>query len=153
MGFTTLFLELALIRYLPGNIWNLGYFPNLILIAVFIGMGVGFMFHHRVGARGSAFWMHASVWILLALLLFVEVSDPNVPGFSAWEGDIGGDLYFTSTTERAAAGSSAPLTSSFLPIASMARSGVTKVRTGVSFSGPPSYWPKPRDFFSPSTPS
>src|SRR5690349_1694357 len=52
MGFLTLFLELALIRYLPGNIWNLGYFPNLILIAVFIGMGLGFMFHHLVEARG-----------------------------------------------------------------------------------------------------
>lgn len=108
MGFVTLFLELALIRYLPGNIWNLGYFPNLILIAVFIGMGVGFMCHHRVGARASAVLVHASVWILLSLLLFVEVSDPTVPGFNAWEGDMGGDLYFTSTSEKAAAGGITP---------------------------------------------
>ena len=27
-GFLILFLELVLIRYLAGNIWNLGYFPN-----------------------------------------------------------------------------------------------------------------------------
>jgi hypothetical protein len=32
LGFLTLFLELALIRYLAGNIWNLGYVPNLVLI-------------------------------------------------------------------------------------------------------------------------
>jgi hypothetical protein len=108
MGFLTLFLELALIRYLPGNIWNLGYFPNLILIAVFIGMGVGFMFHHRLSTRGSTILVHASVWVLLVLLLFVEAFDPTVPGFNAWEGDIGGDLYFTSTSAKAAAQSNTP---------------------------------------------
>ena len=42
LGCATLFLELVLIRYLAGNIWNLGYFPNLVLMAVFVGMGLGF---------------------------------------------------------------------------------------------------------------
>src|SRR5688572_15193042 len=45
LGMGTLFLELALIRYLAGNIWNLGYFPNLVLVAVFVGMGLGFVGH------------------------------------------------------------------------------------------------------------
>lgn len=45
LGFLTLFLELVLIRYLAGNVWNLGYFPNLVLIAAFVGIGIGFAFH------------------------------------------------------------------------------------------------------------
>ena len=44
LGFLTLFLELALIRYLAGNIWNLGYFPNLVLIAVFVWVVVSAAF-------------------------------------------------------------------------------------------------------------
>lgn len=32
MGYLTLFVELALIRYLAGNVWNMGYFPNLVLL-------------------------------------------------------------------------------------------------------------------------
>ncbi len=40
-AFLMLFLELVLIRYLAGNVWNMGYFPNLVLMGVFIGMGLG----------------------------------------------------------------------------------------------------------------
>ena len=36
LGFLTLFLELTLIRYLAGNNWNLGYFPNFVLNPVFM---------------------------------------------------------------------------------------------------------------------
>ena len=36
LGFLTLFLELVLIRYLAGNIWNLGFFyrPTMTFFAV-----------------------------------------------------------------------------------------------------------------------
>ncbi|MBN2360940.1 MAG: hypothetical protein JXR83_15905 [Deltaproteobacteria bacterium] len=97
MGFLTLFLELALIRYLAGNIWNLGYFPNLVLIAVFIGMGLGFTFHHLLSARASSVLLHLSIYLLLGLVVFVYFLHPTVPGFSAWEGNLSGDLYFTAT--------------------------------------------------------
>lgn len=97
MGFVTLFLELALIRYLAGNIWNLGYFPNLVLIATFTGMGLGFVLHERAEGRVSAALFHAAVFLLGALVLFVHYLHPTVPGFDNWGGDIGGDLYFTST--------------------------------------------------------
>ena len=70
IGFLTLFLELALIRYLAGNVWNLGYFPNLVLVSVFVGMGVGFTFHQLAGPRASSALLHASAWSLLALALF-----------------------------------------------------------------------------------
>jgi Spermine/spermidine synthase domain len=108
MGFLTLFLELALIRYLPGNIWNLGYFPNLVLIAVFIGMGLGFMLHQYATPRLSGGLLHASMWLLLGLILFVTYGHPAVPGFSNWQGDMGGDLYFTATSKAAAGQSVVP---------------------------------------------
>lgn len=119
MGFLTLFLELALIRYLPGSIWNLGYFPNLVLIAVFIGMGLGFMFHHLIEARRSLVLLHASLWILLGLFLFIEAFHPTVPGFNEWEGDLGGDLYFTSTSSTALGQGIAPFVVCLLGVAAV----------------------------------
>jgi len=133
MGFLTLFLELALIRYLPGNIWNLGYFPNLILIAVFIGMGLGFMFHHRVNARTSDVLVQASVWILLTLFLFVEAFHPTVPGFNVWEGDLGGDLYFTSTSSGALKHGNLPFVVCLVGVASIF--GCLSQRTAKLFRG------------------
>lgn len=97
LGFATLFLELILIRYLAGNIWNLGYFPNLVLTAVFIGMGLGFTFHQHVSDRLSVLLFHAAPFVLLALVGFVALAHPTVPGFDTWRGDMTGDLYFTST--------------------------------------------------------
>ena len=38
-----LFFELALIRWLPANIYSLAYFSNLVLIATFYGFGLGFL--------------------------------------------------------------------------------------------------------------
>ena len=100
LGFLTLFLELTLIRYLAGNIWNLGYFPNLVLIAVFVGMGLGFTFHQHVG-RASPILLQASTFLLLGLVLFIHLARPTVPGFGQWHGDTGGELYFTATPATA----------------------------------------------------
>lgn len=101
LGFLTLFLELALIRYLAGNVWNLGFFPNLVLMGVFVGMGVGFVFHHVVPEERSSPLFHASAGVLLALVGFVYVAHPRVPGFDQWQGNVGGELYFTATGEGA----------------------------------------------------
>lgn len=95
LGLLTLFLELALIRYLAGAVWNLGYFPNLVLIAVFVGMGVGFVLHHRLPAAARRHTPLLAAGLLLALVLLVLVLHPSVPGFGRWAGDVGGDLYFT----------------------------------------------------------
>src|SRR3989304_444094 len=96
LGFLTLFLELALIRYLAGSVWNLGYFPNLVLLSVFVGMGVGFAFHHFISARLSAAMFQAAPACLLALAGFVFVSHPAVPGFATHAGEVGGELFFTN---------------------------------------------------------
>lgn len=99
LGFLTLFLELALIRYLSGNIWNLGYFPNLVLLATFLGMGIGFVFYNRVSDEKSPFYFTGAAVVLLLLLLLVYGLGPSLPGFGQWGGEIGGELYFTHTQE------------------------------------------------------
>ena len=40
-SFVVLFQELALIRWLPVEVRVVAYFPNLILIGAFLGLGVG----------------------------------------------------------------------------------------------------------------
>ncbi len=83
MGFLTLFLELVLIRYLSGNIWNLGYFPNLVLLAVFMGMGSGFVFHHHFSGAASPWLLQLASLLLCGLLVLVFYLHPAVPGFSS----------------------------------------------------------------------
>ena len=97
LGYLMLFLELSLIRYLAGSIYNLGYFPNLVLISAFVGMGLGFTFHHALSLRTSNALLHASIFVLLGLVGIVYVTHPAVPGFNHWQGNLGGDFYFTGT--------------------------------------------------------
>ena len=102
LGFLTLFLQLALIRFLAGTIWNLGYFPNLVLIAGFIGHGFGFLLHRKIDQRASL-WLYYSVPPALVLFLLLVIwLRPAMPGFSLYEGVVSGELFFTSTgNERA----------------------------------------------------
>lgn len=46
-GAATLFVELTLIRYVPGEIRVLGYFTNFVLFAAFLGIGVGILAARR----------------------------------------------------------------------------------------------------------
>ena len=96
LGFLTLFLELALIRYLTGNIWNLGYFPNLVLLAVFLGMGVGFSTHRYFTDERSAVWFRRSAFGVAGLVAFATIGHPTFPGFDGGRGEFGSELFFTS---------------------------------------------------------
>ena len=78
-GFLILFLELTLIRFLAGNIWNLGYFPNLVLLAAFIGLGAGFLAHERFGRERM--WFAAAPLMTLLLVVGVYFLRPGIPGF------------------------------------------------------------------------
>src|SRR5712691_2602509 len=95
-AFLMLFLELVLIRYLAGNVWNMGYFPNLVLMGVFIGMGLGFLGHQSVSERNSSVLLQLAAVLLSLLVIFLYVKHPVVPGFADWHGSIGGEVYFTS---------------------------------------------------------
>src|SRR6185295_15057949 len=97
LGFLTLFLELILIRYLAGNIWNLGYFPNLVLLAVFVGMGSGFVFHQRLSQKSSAWVFQMAIILLVALVAFLYWKRPAVPGFGRGLGEVGGEIFYTAT--------------------------------------------------------
>lgn len=97
LGFLTLFLELALIRYLSGNVWNMGYFPNLVLMGVFLGMGIGFIFHHYIADKHSERVFCSSAFAILLLIIFVYRFRPSVPGFTRRLGSVGGEIYFTAS--------------------------------------------------------
>ncbi len=47
--FLMLFVELALIRWLGGNVLYLSYFSNVVLLGSFLGIGLGFLYVHRTG--------------------------------------------------------------------------------------------------------
>jgi hypothetical protein len=115
LGFLTIFLELVFIRYLAGTIWNLGYFPNLVLMAVFIGMGLGFALNRLVPDEMAHRLFQVAPFVILLLIGFVYVGRPATPGFTQWAADVGGDLYFTSTPNTApAAGTYAAFLAWFL---------------------------------------
>src|SRR5512135_3659458 len=86
-SFLVLFLEVGLIRWLPSKIRLLSYFSNFILLAAFLGIGIGALLGR---ARRSLF-----AWYPLLLLAVVLVVD-----FFRLEVRISapGSIYFTSGT-------------------------------------------------------
>ena len=62
-SFVVLFQELALIRWMPGQVRVLAYFPNLILLSAFLGLGLGCL---RAG-RPLRLWLWPASLVLLVL--------------------------------------------------------------------------------------
>lgn len=58
-----LFQELTLIRWLPGQVRVLAYYPNLVLISAFLGLGLGCL---RAGRR-SLRWAWPAILLVLAV--------------------------------------------------------------------------------------
>jgi hypothetical protein len=50
-SFLSLFVELALIRWIPGTVHIVGFFTNLVLIASFLGLGIGWLDRPRLERR------------------------------------------------------------------------------------------------------
>ena len=89
VSFLILFLELALIRFIPANIILIGYFANLILLGTFLGMGLGILL-----ARRSINLFGLFPFLLVVLLGFVTVfrieilvNSPDVIFFQDFAGD------------------------------------------------------------------
>lgn len=61
-SFLILFLELALIRYVPGHVRVFGFFLNFVLIATFLGMGVGLL---RARQADRLRWLAVPALLLL----------------------------------------------------------------------------------------
>lgn len=81
--FLMLFVELALIRWLGGNVLYLAYFSNIVLLGSFLGIGLGFLWANRSRFELLRFTPLA----LAALILFVHVVPVTVKS-------AGGDLIF-----------------------------------------------------------
>ena len=71
ISFLGLFGELAFIRYLPSNIYLLSYYKNSILIAIFLGFGIGFM----TGAGKRRFIEYLPVATLALLCVVIYFND------------------------------------------------------------------------------
>jgi hypothetical protein len=74
-SFLVLFQELALIRWLSGEVRVLAYFPNIVLISAFLGLGIGSM---RAGKRSLLWlWPLALGAIVIATLVMRNIAFTN----------------------------------------------------------------------------
>lgn len=84
-SFLILFFELALIRYLPGYVRVFGFYLNFVLIATFLGMGVGLL---RAEAALRLRWLSlptmAALLIAVYVLADVLVQVPPDPDEVLW---------------------------------------------------------------------
>jgi len=86
-SFLVLFLEVALIRWLPAQIRLLSYFSNFILLAAFLGIGIGALLGRM---RRPLFpWYPLLQLVVIAVVYFIRLEVRiNAPG----------SIYFTSGT-------------------------------------------------------
>lgn len=80
-GFLVLFLELAVMRWLPSNIFSLAYFSNIVLISSFLGLGFGFLFSQK---KLNLFnWFPVALLIYISIVLFLRGVETIVPETSS----------------------------------------------------------------------
>ncbi len=90
---TILFTELLLIRWIPANIRYVGFFPNFLLMASFLGIGAGIL----LGRRRGDLPVSPFALTLLAIVLLVAFAQLNVQVSS------GSELVFGIATNTQAA--------------------------------------------------
>lgn len=85
---TILFVELMLIRWVPAEIRYIGFFSNFLLMASFLGIGLGIL----LGRRGARWSLVAFPMLLLAVAVLITVNQLDV---SVQGG--GGEIWFGLT--------------------------------------------------------
>ncbi len=76
-SFVVLFQELALIRWLPTKVRALAYFPNVVLISAFLGLGVGCLLAKRrplIAAWPVIFAAAAGAAVYMSRFIFTQES-------------------------------------------------------------------------------
>src|SRR5579859_3657485 len=66
-SFTLLFVELVLIRWIPSLVTYVGFFSNFVLMASFLGIGLGILLGRRMtrpAASPFPFLLLATVWLV-----------------------------------------------------------------------------------------
>ena len=82
---TLLFVELLLIRWVPANVVYVGFFNNFLLLASFLGIGIGILLGRRLSASTAVYFAP----IAFGLVLFVSLAQVNVKNEL-------GDLWFAT---------------------------------------------------------
>ena len=80
VSFTLLFFELLCIRWIPAYVRYLSYFTNFILLASFLGMGLGILAARRTNFRFPSFpLLVVALTIVVALNRFeLNISSTDV---------------------------------------------------------------------------
>ena len=71
---TLLFVELLLIRWIPANVRYVGFFSNFLLMASFLGIGIGIL----LGRKGWRLPFSPFTWLLFAVVALVFTAQLNV---------------------------------------------------------------------------
>jgi hypothetical protein len=77
---SVLFVELLLIRWIPANVIYVGYFRNFLLMASFLGIGVGILWGrdaHRVPVSPFAPLLFALVFLVTTVQLNIKLGSPD----------------------------------------------------------------------------
>jgi len=77
---TLLFVELIIIRWIPSEVRYIGFFSNFLLMASFLGIGVGILLGRRHEFESIAFFpilLAGVVWLVTSLQLNVQVRSPD----------------------------------------------------------------------------
>jgi len=132
VSFLILFLETALIRWMPAYIRLLAYFSNFILLAAFLGIGVGCLVAGRAGATDGArrlfAWFPALLLALVAAVdrLRLEVAVPSTS-----------TIYFSSGTASPVVPVESTLLLPIVFVAVAALFVAVASRLGLELAGPP----------------
>src|SRR5687768_4611240 len=87
LSFLMLFVELGLIRWSGAYVVYLSFFTNFVLLASFLGVGIGFL---RARARSDLFHLFPGLLVALVLLLAVfPVQGGRVAGRLQFVGGFG----------------------------------------------------------------
>ena len=77
---TLLFVELLLIRWIPSEVRYIGFFSNFLLMASFLGIGVGILLGRRRTLESITIFplvLVAVVWLVTSLQLDVQIRSQN----------------------------------------------------------------------------
>jgi SAM-dependent methyltransferase len=77
---TLLFVELLLIRWVPANVRYVGFFTNFLLMASFLGIGLGILLGRRAWRLPLSpfpLLLLATVWLVYSAQLNAQAQDPN----------------------------------------------------------------------------
>jgi SAM-dependent methyltransferase len=77
---TLLFVELLLIRWIPSEVRYVGFFSNFVLMASFLGIGIGILLGRRLTLESISVFpilLAAVVWLVTTAELNVQVRSPG----------------------------------------------------------------------------